>query len=123
MPWTKQDLRRINITKSEELPPQEAKLKKMMNKFHDRRADDLPPDLGQEARIGMSPMSSRIPFVIIVKVTFTSLFFLYCLFCNRSFPINPNSLILTAFKSYISLSINLYKTDTKLFFFFFLLMF
>ena len=76
MPWTKQDLRRINITKSEELPPQEAKLKKMMNKFHDRRADDLPPDLGQEARIGMSPMSSRIPFVIIVKVTFTSLFFL-----------------------------------------------
>jgi hypothetical protein len=55
VPWTKQDLIRIHTTKSEELPPQEAKLKKMMNKFHDRRADDLPPDLGQEARIGMSP--------------------------------------------------------------------
>jgi hypothetical protein len=51
--WTKQDLNRIYTTdtKKTSLPPQELKLKKMMTKFHDRRANDLPPDLGQETRL------------------------------------------------------------------------
>jgi len=37
--------------KGDNLPMQEAKLKKMMTKYHDRRAHDRPPDLGQECRL------------------------------------------------------------------------
>ena len=52
VPWTRQDLIRIMTSgKTDTLPPQEAKLKKMMTKFHDRRANDRPPDLGQETRL------------------------------------------------------------------------
>ena len=52
VPWTRQDLVRIMLAKKgDNLPMQEAKLKKMMTKYHDRRAHDRPPDLGQECRL------------------------------------------------------------------------
>jgi hypothetical protein len=50
VPWTRQDLVRIMEADKESLPVQEAKIQKMMKKFHDRRASDQPHDMGFETR-------------------------------------------------------------------------
>ncbi len=50
VPWTRQDLIRIYTAEPSTLPPQEAKLNKLMKKFHDRRPSSAAPDLGSEAR-------------------------------------------------------------------------